>query len=989
METGWRSCREVTGIVGCVGQGVFRFGACELDERRRELRRHGRVQHLEPQVFDVLAYLIRHRDRVVLKVELLDEVWGSRFVSESALTSRIKSARQAVGDTGRDQTAIRTVHGHGYRFVAAVDEQLEGEPAVPLSGWPVASHALPLVGRSFPLDRLEQLFRDAKTGSRRTVIVSGEAGIGKTALTEAFTARLDGAAVLVARGRCLEPRGTAEPYLPVFDALSRLCRSSRGGEVTEVLASAAPSWLLQMPSLLPRDSLDELRARSVGASSQRMLRELVDVIEMLSADRPLVVVLEDLHWSDGPTAHLFEWLARRTDPARLLLIGTCRPELPIGDGFGGVASALVLGAHTDELRLQPLDASEVEGLIEAWLPGLPPAVARLVHDRTAGVPLFVRGLVSSWVDAGVIAPAGDGRWNLQAEVEAVARTVPASVQVLVERELARLPDGDVEMLEAAAVAGVDFASAVAAAATGRPEEDVEARCTALARRGLLVSREGVESWADGTVCARFRFQHQLHHEVLYERVPPGRRAKYHLAVGDRLERAYDGQVEEHLGELALHFDRGGDRVRAVEYLRRAAAQAMARGAHAEALGHLAAALHHTGRMPESETRTRAELRLHLMRGMALIVTRGWATPEVESTYRHAVELCRGLDEAPERQVVTVALAALEEMRGRHLESEALLEPQIESGPTVLAVETYELLACSAFHQGAFQKALDYARRGVAYHRPDAPNEDYARYGVDPTVLCHGWAAFASWFLGQSRDAQLHIEEARALAGGQPHAATSASLAAAFLHQYRDEPIATQDWADKAVTLALEYGYPFRLAQGHIMRGWARAACGEGDVGVGELRAGLDAYRSIGACIAEAQYLGLLADALLRTGRPSEALDHLEDALAALEGSSAAVHGPELHRLRAMALRAVGCSDAVDEKRAALRRGLELADALRSPAARLRLLLSCQELGVVDSESDGLGRDIWETSSRFPDDDQAPDLIRARALVSKLSRRTAS
>jgi DNA-binding winged helix-turn-helix (wHTH) protein/tetratricopeptide (TPR) repeat protein len=971
-----------------VGQGVFGFGACELDERRREFRREGRLQHLEPQVFDVLAYLINHRDRVVPKTELLDEVWGSRFVSESALTSRIKSARQAVGDTGREQTAIRTVHGHGYRFVAAVNQR-EGAPASDRSGSQDPWHNPALVGRSFALDRLEQGFGDAKAGIRRTIIVSGDVGIGKTALTEAFIARLDDPVVLVARGRCLEPRATAEPYLAVFDALSRLCRGSRGPEVIEVLAAAAPSWLLQMPSLLPGDRLSELRARSVGASSQRMLRELVDAIEMLSAARPFVMVLDDLHWSDGPTANLFEWLARRTDPARLLLIGTCRPEPPTGDGFGGVASTLVLGGQAEELRLRPLDASDVNGLLESWRPGLPPGVATLVHDRTAGVPLFIRDLVSSWVDTGVIVRDGDGRWNLRADVEKVARTVPTSLQVLVERELARLADVDVEMLEGAAVAGVEFASAVVGAATGQPEEDLEARCTALARRGLLVSREGVESWADGTVSARFRFQHQLHHEVLYERVPPGRRTRYHRAVGDRLERAYDGQVEEHVGELALHFDRGGDTVRAVDYLGQAAAQAMVRGAHAQALGHLDAALRHTARMPEGPARTRAELRLHLMRGMALIVTRGWATPEVEATYRHAVDLCRGVDAAPERQLVTVALATLEEMRGRHLESEALLEPQIESGPSVLAVETYELLACSAFHQGSFQKALDHARQGIAYHRPEAPNEDYARHGVDPAVLCHGWAAFASWFLGQSRDARLHIEEARALAGDQAHAVTSASLAAACLHQYRDEPQPARDWADAAARLALEHGYPFRLAQGHIIRGWARAACGEGDAGVSELRAGLDAYRSTGAVIEQPHYLGLLADALLRTDRPGDALDHVEEALAALDGSSAAIHGPELHRLRAIALLALAAGTAVDEARAALRRGLELADALQSPAARLRLLLSCHELGVADGEGDRLWRDIWTTSSRFPDDDQAPDVLRARALVSDVRRRPAS
>ena len=162
MENSWRAAGSVAGV----GQGVFRFGACELDEDGRELRREGLPQHLEPQVFDVLAYLLHHRDRVVTKMELLDDVWGTRFVSESTLTSRIKSARQAVGDTGREQAVIRTVHGLGYRFVAPLGQAVVEEPAAasPPVAQLVPSVGPALVGRSFPLGRLEQRFAEVEKG---------------------------------------------------------------------------------------------------------------------------------------------------------------------------------------------------------------------------------------------------------------------------------------------------------------------------------------------------------------------------------------------------------------------------------------------------------------------------------------------------------------------------------------------------------------------------------------------------------------------------------------------------------------------------------------------------------------------------------------------------------------------------------------------------------------------------------------------------------
>jgi DNA-binding winged helix-turn-helix (wHTH) protein len=110
---------------------IYRFGDCELDDQRYQLRRGGVPCHLEPQVFEVLAYLVRHRDRVVPRTELLDQIWGSRFVTDSALASRVKAARRAVGDSGRDQRVIRTLHGRGYRFLAPVQEQASLEGASP------------------------------------------------------------------------------------------------------------------------------------------------------------------------------------------------------------------------------------------------------------------------------------------------------------------------------------------------------------------------------------------------------------------------------------------------------------------------------------------------------------------------------------------------------------------------------------------------------------------------------------------------------------------------------------------------------------------------------------------------------------------------------------------------------------------------------------------------------------------------------------------
>jgi DNA-binding winged helix-turn-helix (wHTH) protein/energy-coupling factor transporter ATP-binding protein EcfA2 len=270
------------------GQLIYRFGDCELDQGRQELRRGGVPCHLEPQVFAVLAYLVRHRDRVVSRTELLDEIWGSRFVTDSALASRVKAARRAVGDSGRDQQVIRTLHGRGFRFLAPVQELTPAAAPAPAAA-PLPGEAAAPAGRAAELGRLGDWYGLAERGRRQLVFVTGEAGIGKTTLLEAFAAAVaDGRTGRVARGQCLEQRGAPEPYLPVFDALQRLCRDDP--EALGLLSAVAPTWLVQPPSLVADGDRAALERRAPGGTQGRMLREAAEVLEAVARDRPLLLV---------------------------------------------------------------------------------------------------------------------------------------------------------------------------------------------------------------------------------------------------------------------------------------------------------------------------------------------------------------------------------------------------------------------------------------------------------------------------------------------------------------------------------------------------------------------------------------------------------------------------------------------------------------------------------------------------------------------------
>jgi DNA-binding winged helix-turn-helix (wHTH) protein/tetratricopeptide (TPR) repeat protein len=995
---------------------IYRFGDCELDDRRYELRRGGVPCHLEPQVLEVLAYLVRHRDRVVPRTELLDEIWGSRFVTDSALASRVKAARRAVGDNGRDQAVIRTVHGRGYQFLAPVQERAPEAGAgsgvdtgSPPAGTEVAEALLPgsggalrgpapppgvspagvvPVGREAELRRLEQLYGLAEQGRPQVVFVTGEPGIGKSTLVEAFAGDVERRlAGRVARGQCLEQRGAPEPYLPVFDALGRLCRDD--GEALALLSRLAPTWLVQMPALVGPGDRADLERRALGGTTERMLREAAEVLEAVASDRPLVLVLEDLHWADPSTVDLLAWLARRGPPARLVVAGTYRPADALAGGapIGDLGAELRLRGLATELRLGELGAEAVAAVLGRGLPGadVPEELARLVHRRTDGVPLFIVQLLQAWTDTGALRPAA-GRWQLAG---GDGQEVPDDLRRLLELQLERLDADDLAMLETAAVSGVEFAAATAASAgsgtgqagagdgagTAGVVEAVEGRCAALARQGRFLRATGPVAWPDGTVSAGFRFAHDLHRTVLYDRIPAGRRARLHVAVADRLERGYGPAAAPHAAELAGHLLAGHDHARAVPYLQAAAMQALGRSAPRETIQHLEALLDALPHLPEGRGRDEAELLAQMTLGPALVATRGFASSEVEAAYTRAHELCVVLDRPHELALVLHGLAAVAEFRARYHRSEVLLTRILELGISDLALEAHELLACSTFHQGAAARAFGYAERGLALYDEADDHTYLAPFGEHPAVACHDWAALSLWFLGRPDRALDHAERARALATAHPYSLASAEVQLAYLHQYRGEAETTLRWAGQALATATEHGFPIRAAQAAILGGWALAVTGD-RAGVEQLRAGLAGYLATGAELDHPYYLALLAEALAATADRPEGLVVVEEAIRMVGTERPFYYLPELHRIRGDLLAWDGRPGQAAE---AYARAVEVAAGHGTRSAELRAAL--HRCRLQDRSSPAADRaHLRRLYNQFEEGFRTPDLLAARALL---------
>jgi predicted ATPase len=429
--------------------------------------------------------------------------------------------------------------------------------------------------------------------------------------------------------------------------LTRLGQEADNDHVLEVLHRFAPTWVGQMPSLLSKAERAKLLGGAQPVTQQRMLREMAQALETLTADSPLVLLFEDLHWSDFSALELISAIARRTEPARLLIIGTYRPvEMLVGaHPLRTVKEELEVHRLCEELQLQLLGPENVADYLrrrfssqpgERWLATL----AQGIHERTEGNPLFVVNLVDNLVAHGVLDPSGVAqRREVVPLLDSSHGEVPRSILQMIERNVDQLASDEQQVLEAASVAGAEFSTAAVAAAVEQPLREIENCCKRLSRHERFVEADVVTQWPDSTVAESFHFRHALYRDVLYDRVPTSHRIELHRRIAEREESAYGEQAAEIATELAHHYSRANHANKVIQYLQLAGERACARSAVIEAERHYAAAFEVLRkRLPESPERDSRELKLRQSAFSMLEAMKGYAAPEAIQAIEQAILL---------------------------------------------------------------------------------------------------------------------------------------------------------------------------------------------------------------------------------------------------------------------------------------------------------------------------------------------------------------
>jgi predicted ATPase/DNA-binding winged helix-turn-helix (wHTH) protein len=735
------------------------FGPFCLDVTQGRLWRGGQVIGLRPRSLAVLRYLVEHPGQLVTKAELHRQVWAGTHVTNSVLRASIKEIRAALGDAVTAPRYVETVGQQGYRFLGG--SALEASPP-PTPG--------PIVGRQGEVDVLERWYERAATGRRQLVFVSGEVGVGKTTVVNLLLARLAARSeVRSARGMCAEHHGEGEPYLPLLEALGQLARGPAGSAALAMLRRYAPLWLGQLPGLLSETELERLQPRVDGAMPARMLRELAEALEALTADRPLVLVLEDLHWSDRSTVEFLAYLGQRQEPARLLVLGTYRPvEVMLrAHPLRGMVQELHGRGQTVELRLEFLPAEAVAAYVAGRLGGpIAPALAAFVHARTDGNALFMVNIVEHLVQQGLVVRR-TGQWALRDRAAGTLASLPEGVRQLLERRLEALPPEAQRVLEAASVVGEKFAVAAVAAGVQGPVADVEALCEGLAAQHHVIDDIGMTVWPDGISSGAYRFRHALYQQVLYERVGSARRAQLHRRIGARLEAGYRNRAAEIAAQLAVHFERGGEIGGAIHYWQQVGETAARRHAHPEAIAALRKGLALLATLPDSLARSQHEVALQLPLGELLMAAKGMAAPEVGEVYTRARALCHQVGETPQSFRALQGLCRFHEAQAR-LSTAAALAQQLFDLATRqhdmgLLREGHLVMGSVAFFHGDLVTARVHLEHSLRLADTRSPSPPTFAGGHDPRVQTLCRLAQVLWGLGYADQAQRRSQTALALA----------------------------------------------------------------------------------------------------------------------------------------------------------------------------------------------------------------------------------
>jgi class 3 adenylate cyclase/predicted ATPase len=836
------------------------------------------------------------------------------------------------------------------------------------------------VGRERDMEILRIAAEQAKEGRGQIAAAMAEAGVGKSRLFFEFKAASQSGWMVLETFSI--SHGKASAYLPLIDLLSnyfriankddeRARREKVNGKVL-TLDRALEDTIPYLFSLLGIvEGEDPLSQMDGQIKKRRTLEAIKRILLRESLNQPLMVVFEDLHWIDSETQDLLNLLADSIGSAKILLLVNYRPEYRHEWGNR---------THYTQLRLDPLGKQSGEEMLSSLLgagPDLQP-LKRLIIERTEGNPFFMEETVQALFDEGALARNGTVRLTKSLN----ELKIPPTVQAILTARIDRLPPDEKDLLQTLAVLGKEFTLRHLKAMVARSDSELERMLADLQMAEFIYEQPSL-----GDV--EFTFKHALTQEVAYHSVLTERRRMLHERAGAAIEKLFADRLEEHIDQLAHHYSRGSNLTKAIEYMRRAGEQAVARSSFREAVEKLNGALELLRTLPASQDHTRRELALQISLGSAFVGIEGFGSPEREGAYTRARELCQQMEENRELFQVLWNLCQSNIQRGelraaRELAQQSLgLAERLQDGTLILA--THYNLAEICEWAGELTQAQEHLERIKTLYDPRQYASLTAIYDVDLSVSTSSVASSVECLLGKPdqalKRARATLERASALS--HPFSRAFASVCFEWtLVILRAAPEA-EEVARAAISVCTEQGFPDQLAWAKCFLGWALIEEGKLTDGIANLSEGIAVLDSIRNLVSKSLFLAALADGYRKAGDAKRALELLDEGVDWANRTGERFYECELHRLRGE-VNLMGDDPNAIAANNCFRKAIELARVQSAKTWELRATMSLARLLDKQGRRDDARTMLADICNWFTEGFDTADLKEAKALLDELT-----
>jgi predicted ATPase/class 3 adenylate cyclase len=845
----------------------------------------------------------------------------------------------------------------------------------------------PLVGRAAEVALLQERWAQIKDGMGHVVVLSGEAGIGKSRLVQVLKEYVAGEAHTRWECRCL-PYYQHTALYPLIDLLQRALRWQPEDTVEEKLAKLEQmlhryrlpleeimplfAALLSVP--LPDDRYPPL-SLSPQRHKQKTLETLLAILLEQAAEHPTLLIIEDLHWVDPTTVEWLSLVVDQVPTTSLCLLVTCRPEFQSPWGSRSYLTQMTLN------RLPRAQVAQMVELLADRVTGGKPFPAEVMQhlvEKTDGIPLFVEEMTKTVLESDPLT-AGEREYVRTGPVSAVA--IPATLQDSLMARLDRLVTAK-GLAQLGATLGRHFSYALLQAVAQLDEETLQRELQRLVIAELLYQR-GVPPQAT------YLFKHALIQDVAYQSLLKRTRQHYHQRIAQVLEARFPEVVATQPELLAHHYTAAGCTEQAVRYWQRAGERASERSAHLEAINHFTTGIELLKTQPETPEYNQQALALHIALGAALQMTKGQAAPEVEHAYNQAYALCQQVGETPQTVPVLLGLWRYYFVRAHLSTARELGETLLRLAPCThdptLSVVAHYALGLTWFCLGALPTARQHLEEGIAHYTRDQRCALVFRTGHDLGVGCLAFAALTLWLLGYSAQALARLRDALALAHelSHPFSLAFVQYVGAFVAQFCREASVVHEQAEATVALATEQGFTLYAALGTSVRGWALVMEGQGEEGLVQLHQGIASFQATGAVLFVPYFCTLLAEGSAHLGHTEDGLQALAEAHTLMEQHDERWWEAEVYRLRGVLLLRQAETQQV-EAETWLQRALDVAYLQQAKSLELRAAMGLARLWQRQGQRTEAYELLAPVYHWFTEGFDTADLQEAKALLAALT-----